>query len=145
MLSCRFSSQWRSSRNSCLAAALNPGRSTSSGSDWCLSQKSALAATSSHSTKKPAQWCSSHAKATDVAQLELSTSSCAVSSPCCSVSSHMSVSEPRPLSACVTTPTISTEPSSELKDSGSTVRGSLEYGRPEIAWGGRVVLWSSSL
>lgn len=145
MLSCRFSSQWRSSRNSCLAAAFSPGRSTPSGSNWHLSQKSALAATSSHSTKKPAQWCSSHAKATDVAQLELSISSCASSSPCGSASSHMSVSEPRPLSACGCPPITSKEPFSEVQDCGRTLRGSLKYVWPELTWGGRVVLWSSSL
>lgn len=131
-----FSSQWRSSRNSCLAAPFSPARSTPSGSSWQRSQKSAFAATSSHSMKKPAQRCSSQARATAVAQLEPSRSSWANwllpwrsdGSP--EEPSHTSVSDPRPLSAWPWLwlgegPTDSSrEPSSELGRSGGEVTGS---------------------
>lgn len=129
-----FSSQWRSSRNSCLAAPLSPARSTPSGSFWQRSQKSAFAATSSHSMKYPAHRCSSQARATAVAQVEPSRSSWANwllpwrSPGSTEEPSQMSVSEPRPLSAC---PRLwegpmesSKEPSSELRRSGGEVTGS---------------------
>lgn len=131
-----FSSQWRSSRNSCLAAPFSPARSTPSGSSWQRSQKSAFAATSSHSMKYPAQRCSSQARATAVAQLDPSRSSWAnwllTWRSACSTeeTSHTSVSDPRPLSAW---PWLwpwewpadsSSEPSSELGRSGDKVTGS---------------------
>ncbi len=141
-----FSSQWRNSKKSCLAAAFNPARSTPSGSDWHFSQKSALAAISSHSTKNPAQRCSSQARATAAAQLELSMSICASSSPWVSAGSNggpsqVSVSEPRPLSACVTPPTDLEEPSSKGSDHESRMCLADVGGEVQRKGGLRLLRW----